>query len=462
METPTITPPPMPRETKKGTISFFVKTLLIGVLCLMLMIPLLMVKELVDTRKHESQSVKEEITSRWGQQQNVTTPILVIPYTPNKKDAEETELYILPRRVEATAQLDVEMRYRSIYEIPVYVAHTSMKGAWHLADIKQAMAEVPGEYDLSGAKISIAISDPTGYKDLVFINVNGKLLRMKSDKSTDISTYIYVDNGESVYSDEYCDENGVFINSGVQSAKFPITIGEQDEVYSFDCTLDVAGSGAFGFIGTGVSSVLKSSGNWAAPSFQGKLLPISHNITETDYSAEWKAFHEDVYVEKELFSAIAMTDAYTSFINPADHYTQTERSIKYGILVIVLTILSVFAVELTLHHKRGGAINFLHYVLTGLSLVLFYSLLLSFSELIGFGWAYLIASVMTVVLNVLYYRSVLRNHRYALLLGGMMSTLYLGVYVLMQMKSYALLTGSLGLFIILAVVMFYSSKILKE
>ena len=134
---------------------------------------------------------------------------------------------------------------------------------------------------------------------------------------------------------------------------------------------------------------------------------------------------------------------------------------KYGILVIALTLLSVYLVELTLR-RRGGSINLLHYVLTGLSLVLFYTLLLSMSEVIGFGLAYLISAVMTIGLNTIYFRMILRETRKALLLGGIMTLLYLTIYVLMQLESYALLIGSLVLFVILAIVMYISAKTLRD
>ena len=134
---------------------------------------------------------------------------------------------------------------------------------------------------------------------------------------------------------------------------------------------------------------------------------------------------------------------------------------KYGVLVIALTLLSVYLVELTMR-RRGGSINLLSYVLTGLSLVLFYTLLLSMSEVIGFGLAYLVAAVMTIGLNTIYFRMILPETRKALLLGGIMTLLYLIIYVLMQLESYALLIGSLVLFVILAIVMYISAKTLRD
>lgn len=451
------------KNNSSSNIAFIIKSLLIGVLCLILMIPLLLVSDLVRTRKQESRNVQYEITQRWGQSQFVTTPILIVPYTPLTENAEETYLYILPKSVDITALLNIEMRHRSIYEVPIYMAQTSIKGEWHTDDIQQAITEVPGKYDLNRSKISFAISDPTGYHDLVYITVNGQKLRMKSDGSTDLSsmgnTDLYAYNYEGA---SQAFDNSVFINSGTQSANFPIELGEDNKIIPFDLSLDIAGSNDFGFVTAASSSTVKASGNWSAPAFLGGSLPTNYTISEADFQVQWKNFYEDIYMAPSLFSSFASKGSYINFTNPADHYAQTERSTKYGVLVIVLTILSVFLVELSIRRKNGAPINFLHYALSGLSLVLFYSLLLSFSEIIGFGWAYLIAAVMTVGLNTLYFRSVLRSTRKAILLGAIMSVLYLAVYLLMQMKTYALLTGSITLFIILAIVMYFSAKVLKE
>lgn len=446
-------------EPSKGSISFIVKTLLVGVLCLFLMIPLMMITDLVNKRKRESENVKREITSRWGQEQNITTPILIIPYTPQEKYSKQSFLYILPRQLDVSATLDTELRHRSIYEVPVYTAHTVMKGEWHTDDIQLALKEISGSFDLERAKIVQAISDPLGYKDLVYISVNGEKCRMKSDNSIPMP----IVNSSSFFevTPEYQEDTQTYFFAGAQSTVFPIHLEESNQIISFESILDIAGSRSFGFLPTGLSSNIKISGNWANPSFQGSKLPEGHSITSTNFDAEWKTFFEDTFVGANEVASVSNNNLFVSFVNPADHYLQTERSIKYGILVIVLSILSVFLVELTMH-RRGESINFLHYILSGLSLVLFYSLLLSFSEIIGFGWAYLVAGSMTVVLNYLYFGSVLRNKRYALLLGIIMSVLYLGVFILMQMKTFALLAGSLGLFFILAFVMFFSAKITKN
>ena len=140
---------------------------------------------------------------------------------------------------------------------------------------------------------------------------------------------------------------------------------------------------------------------------------------------------------------------------PVEQYQQNERSIKYAFLIIVLTFATVFFVEV----RTGVRIHPVQYLLVGVALLLYYTLLLSFSEHVVFWGAYLIASVMTITLITIFMAAILKVKKPALLVGGLLTVLYGFIYILMQMETYALLAGSIGLFIILAVAMFITSRI---
>lgn len=445
-----------------GSISFVIKTLIIGLLCLLLLIPLAFLNGLVDSRKREGEKVTSEITSRWGKSQNLMTPLLAIPYKPNLAKAEETYLFLIPNEVIATATLEIENRHRSIYEVPVYTAHTEVKGTWLKQDIQQALSELKGSYDLSRAEICYSISDPTGYKDRCQLQVNGQALKVKTEMALTLVSYI----DDDVYNtppgvvafNEYVGEGG---EGGAQSASYPLTEEELSDL-SFQLKLEIAGSKYFGILANANNATTLIKGNWSDPSFQGKRLPTDYQISKNDFEATWNTFYEEsCIIGDEALPSLYKNSHFISFLNPADHYAQTSRSVSYGILIIVLTLLSVFLMELWLRQK-GRSINILHYLLTGISLVLFYTLLLSFSELIGFRWAYLIASIMTVGLNTIYFRLILKDRKMAALLCGIMTLLYLTVFVLLQIKVYALLIGSLVLFIILAIVMYTSVKVMHD
>ncbi len=445
-----------------GSISFVIKTLIIGLLCLLLLIPLAFLNGLVDSRKREGEKVTSEITSRWGKSQNLMTPLLAIPYKPNLAKAQETYLYLIPNEVTATATLEIENRHRSIYQVPVYTAHTEVKGTWLKQDIQQALSEVKGSYDLSRAEICYSISDPTGYKDRCQLQVNGQALKVKTEMALTLVSYI----DDDVYNtppcvvafNEYVGEGG---EGGAQSASYPLTEEELSDL-SFQLKLEIAGSKYFGILANANNATTLIKGNWPDPSFQGKRLPTDYQISKNDFEATWNTFYEEsCIIGDEALPSLYKNSHFINFLNPADHYAQTSRSVSYGILIIVLTLLSVFLMELWLRQK-GRSINILHYLLTGISLVLFYTLLLSFSELIGFGWAYLIASIMTIGLNTIYFRLILKDRKKAALLCGIMTLLYLIVFVLLQIKVYALLIGSLVLFIILAIVMYTSVKVMHD
>lgn len=451
-----------PQREPKHSLSFVAKTLILGLVALLLLIPLLMVEGLVSSRQYEGRKATQEITSRWGESQNILTPVLVVPYTPDVKNAQESALYLIPEEVSADAVLDIENRHRSIYEVAVYTAHVDLSGTWRAEEIRRALSEVKGTYDLSRAKVAFSTSDATGYRDIVRIKVNGKEYKMKNDPSLSTLTTCIDDN----YGD-LMEVNFPYLNMDVTSAPLsadlPLSDDEEGALgdLSFSLRTDIAGSEHFGLLAVGVSAKSSIKGNWSDPSFRGKKLPDDYSITGGDFEAHWSTFAEDNLIASEGQSTLLRNSHFVSLLRPVDNYAQTERSVKYGILVIALTLLSVYLVELTLR-RRGGSINLLHYVLTGLSLVLFYTLLLSMSEVIGFGLAYLISAVMTIGLNTIYFRMILRETRKALLLGGIMTLLYLTIYVLMQLESYALLIGSLVLFVILAIVMYISAKTLRD
>lgn len=452
-----------PQREPKHSLSFVAKTLILGLVALLLLIPLLMVEELVSSRQYEGRKATQEITSRWGESQNILTPVLVVPYTPDVKNAQESALYLIPEEVSADAVLDIENRHRSIYEVAVYTAHVDLSGTWRAEEIRRALSEVKGTYDLSRAKVALSTSDATGYRDIVRIKVNGKEYKMKNDPSLSTLTTCIDYNYGYLMEVNFPYLSDKEVTSAPFSADLPLSDDEEGALrdLSFSLQTDIAGSEHFGLLAVGVSAKSSIKGNWPDPSFRGKKLPDDYSITDDGFEARWSTFAEDNQVTESGQQTLLRNSHFVSLLRPVDNYAQTERSVKYGVLVIALTLLSVYLVELTMR-RRGGSINLLSYVLTGLSLVLFYTLLLSMSEVIGFGLAYLVAAVMTVGLNTIYFRMILPETRKALLLGGIMTLLYLIIYVLMQLESYALLIGSLVLFVILAIVMYISAKTLRD
>ena len=202
--------------------------------------------------------------------------------------------------------------------------------------------------------------------------------------------------------------------------------------------------------------------DWSTPSFGGDFLPLSHDISDEGFSASWKVLDLNrsygQVIGGDDSAAISMMSSSlfgVKFIQSVDQYQQNLRSVKYGILIILLTFVVVLFIELI----RKKAVNPFHYLLVGLALVLFYALLLSMSEIWGFNLSYAVAALMTIVMITLHMAAILRNRKQGLLVGSLLAFLYVFVFLLIRMESYSLLVGSLGLFAILGVIMYYARKV---
>ena len=179
----------------------------------------------------------------------------------------------------------------------------------------------------------------------------------------------------------------------------------------------------------------------------GEYLPLSRDVNDNGFTATWKVLK----INKK-------SDTYfgVDFIEMAGQYQQAMRSVKYGMLIICL----VFVAGLLVEFVTKRPIHVMQYAIIGLSLVLFYSLLIAFSDIVMFGMAYLISATMTTLALTLYYRGILRS-KSAWILGGFVSLMYAANYILLQMETYSLLAGSLLLFVLLCVLMYFTADMNK-
>ena len=191
-------------------------------------------------------------------------------------------------------------------------------------------------------------------------------------------------------------------------------------------------------------------------------MPEKREITEKDFSAQWQVLNLNRNYPQVLvnYQNASVKDIQNSNFGvnlkmPVEQYQQSMRSTKYAILIILLTFTVIFFTEI----MEKTRIHALQYLLVGLALCLFYSLLLSMSEHIGFNMAYLVASVLTITLVGGYMLGIIKRKKTAFIMVGLLSILYIYVFILIQLETFALLAGSLGLFVILAMVMYFSKKI---
>ena len=228
----------------------------------------------------------------------------------------------------------------------------------------------------------------------------------------------------------------------------------------YNINITVNGSESLKFIPIGKESKVNMVSNWHSPSFNGNFLPDdkSKKITQNGFEADWKVLEINRQFGQQFFDKLPNLTQFsfgTDFIIPVDDYQKTERTSKYGLMIIGLTLFVFLMIQII----SKIDIHPFQYLMIGLALVMFYTLLVSISEHQNYLIAYLIAGVSVVMLITLYSRTILKNKKFPLFIFGSMTALYGFIFVIIQLENYALLVGSIGLFVILAIIMFTSKKI---
>lgn len=218
---------------------------------------------------------------------------------------------------------------------------------------------------------------------------------------------------------------------------------------NFNISFDIIGTKSLKFITNGEKNTLSINSDWKTPSFQGLYLPSSSEITQDGFTANWEHTQASDFQNKYIDPSNAI--GYDMFqVN--NIYSKTVKSIKYGIVVIALVFFSFFIVEIF----SGQRVNNLQYILIGLSLVVYYSLLLSLGEIIGFTLAYLLASMATILLNTFFATLLLKKSKYGLSIASILTVIYLSIFALLQTTQYTLLLGSILAYLIIMVSMIAS------
>ena len=212
------------------------------------------------------------------------------------------------------------------------------------------------------------------------------------------------------------------------------------------------------FIPLSSTSKYMLSSTWPGPSFDGEMLPNQRQVSDTGFSARWNFTQANLPFANVMRSAAVQANTMAfgvSLVQPADQYNKTMRSVKYGILFIGLTFAFFFIIEL----MQKKPFHPVQYVLVGMALVIFYTLLLAISEYMLFDYAYFIAAAATILLISFYAKSHFNSWKTGSIFFLLLSCLYGFIFVLIRLEDTALLVGSIGLFIVLALVMFGSRKI---
>jgi len=443
------------------------RVIFIAILALLLLIPTGMIKTVIYNRETNRDFAIQDIISKWGNEQIIAGPVLTIPYdlyrvVDGKQIKEISYLHFLPEELKINSIVNPELRSRGIYDAVVYSSDINFSGSFSKPDF--ASLDIPSHLvNLDKAFISVGIPDMRGLEERKNLKLNGQELEFVSGIITDnvVRDFnFYNDNFQDKYSEItpkkiFTEDTNGGSSSGL-SANIPTNYLYSKFNFEFD--LKLKGSERLAFVPLGKTTDVKMSSNWASPSFDGSFLPDERELNETGFSSNWHILDLNRnYPQSWVGGNYNIYDSVfgVSLIEPVDGYQKSNRSIAYAILIIALTFLIFLSFEIFNRKK----IHPVQYILVGLSLVLFYALLISISEILGFNLAYGIASLATIGLIVLYSNIILKEKRFVVIQGGILVFLYAFVYILLQLEDYALFIGSVGLFIILSTIMYLSRKI---
>jgi inner membrane protein len=416
-----------------------VKGLIIGALALLLLIPADFVQNLIKEREARQKEAFTEVSSKWANRQNISGPVLVIPYTKAAKDNNGLPVtikscaYFLPDRLSIESSVRPEKRYRGIYEVMLYSSSIKLNGSFSSLPL-QKLNLTPADMIWNEAYVCLGITDAKGLKDELQVTWNDSTLSLTPSAVN----------------------NAVFKEAFIS----PVTISEatKNSAINFSSQVSLNGSGQLLFTPVGKQTTVQMQSTWPDPSFTGNQLPDSSVISEKGFLARWKSLSHT-----RNFPQVWKDDSYNlspaafgaDLFIPVNGYQRTMRSVKYAILCILLSFTAFFLIET--NNKKS--VHPVHYALIGFALILFYTLLLSFSEYIGFNGAYAIAAAATVGLITWFVKGLLQSMKLSILLSLVLVLLYSYIFTILQLQDYALLLGSVGLFLTLGVVMYYSRKV---
>jgi inner membrane protein len=428
------------------------KMIMVGLLTLVLLIPLEFVKNLITERSQRQEEVITEINDKWGESVFLYGPILKVPYTYyeetvsiNEKTKETVKqrkayinyAYFFPEELKVKSNVSTKVLNRNNYESVVFSSKMKFEGNYIHPDFSSK--NIANEDIIwNKATILIQTTNLKSIKDEVKINFGNTNL-----------TFEPVYNSNSKNTTEALETGYIDLSKILNQGK---------TAFRFDISYN--GSQQIKMVPIGKTTEVNMQSNWASPSFTGNFFPDdkTKKISDNGFVANWKILHINRAFSQQTFDNLPDLSQYAfgvDFVIPVNQYQQNERASKYGFLVIGLTFLIFFLIQSISKIK----IHIFQYTMIGLALIMFYTLLISITEHSSFMKAYVIAGLAVITLITLYSISILKNRKFPMFIAASLGSLYTFLYVIIQLENYALIVGSIGLFVILAAVMYFSRKI---
>jgi len=424
-------------------------------IALILLIPLMLIEDKIDEREFYQNQAKNSIAKSWTGAQTIIGPIIVLPYTlrwteniyNNKKNTTKTKtreatrhVYILPSDLTANLSVQSSQRYKGIFQVPVYETAIEWQTQFNAKTLEQQINKAKKSNHFSHFKkpfVALSVSDPRGISQIP------KLTAPNQSLSFEPGTQGHLNN---------IGAHAIIENLDVEHPK----------ELNFSISLQLRGMERISIVPAAQNAKLNMRSDWPHPSFGGDQLPQTRSIQESGFTAHWKTTSFSNPWEELLESCskkgcaeLISKSVYVDLIEPVDIYLQSERSIKYGFLFISLSFLAFFIFEILQRHP----IHPIQYTLIGLSLAVFYLLLIALSEHMDFKMAYGIASLACIGLLATYIRFVLSKLKHSIRFSGCLALLYGILYVVIQAEDFALLMGSFLVFTALGIVMWVTRQI---
>jgi inner membrane protein len=460
-----------------------IKLLLVALVGLALTIPLLMVYALVYDRQDQSQTAQASINAGWGGPQVVSGPVIVVPFRTTQNQTEEVNgksttrvveveklLYISPVENAAATTINPQERRKSIYRSVLYEAQVSGQAKFALPSDLERFGVTRERLLWDRAELRMGASDARGLTKGGTLTANGTPLVLQPGKGPAAS------GGQGFFA--FLQWNGT---------------GEMAVDYAFG----LRGSRSLSLVPRGGSTKWAVKSNWTSPSFGGSFLPEKPEISDAGFTANYTVDKlalgqapvmmedpgppnidnglqpYDGTMAREAAADVAVSAAgmaaggaqevvsgqahavTVGLVEPVNLYSKVDRAVKYGFLFIGFTFLAFFLFDVV----AGARVAAAEYLLTGAALVLFFVLLLAFAEVIGFLWAYVLASAAIIGLLSAYSAAVLKSWQRGKFIGALLVGLYALLFVLLNLEAWSLLIGSLLLFVALAGVMYATRKV---
>lgn len=410
---------------------------------LALLIPSFWVQGLISEREGYQSQVIDDVSNQWSTDQLVQGPVLAIPYKKpvstngddRSKPTATGTLYILPQNLQIKADVKTKLLHKGIYDVTVYNSIINVGGAFDQSALN-TLGINPADILYEKARLIFSISDLKGLKNNPAVKIDG----------------------QSYSPEPVTDANGPFRNG--LGINFPL---QQGKDFTFNYQLDIKGTNNISFTHLGKITDVEINSDWANPIFNGRYLPDQRTVTDKGFHAKWhllyynRPFPQQWADRDSLLTGTKLNEVVfgVKMQLAVDQYRKITRTAKYATLIILLTFVSLFLTELI----RKQRIHLFNYILIGAAMVVYYTLLLSFSEQMGYNLAYLVSSVATVALIAVFTASLLKNKAAAALFAFILSVFYGFIFIIIQLEELSLLVGSIALFVIVATLMYFSRKI---